>query len=62
MREWNYERVDGRVRGPERFQAIRNFSEKDTFAFLLSTRSGGEDMLRKKFLRKFRTRIEFDGG
>lgn len=37
-----YERLDGSVRGEERFIAIKNFNEvEDTFVFLLSTRAGG---------------------
>lgn len=36
-----YERLDGSVRGEERFLAIRNFAEnEETFVFLLSTRAG----------------------
>ncbi|KAF0980027.1 hypothetical protein FDP41_001180 [Naegleria fowleri] len=41
FRKWNYERLDGSVRGEERFNAIANFSDNDVFAFLLSTRAGG---------------------
>ncbi|KAG2389331.1 hypothetical protein C9374_013891 [Naegleria lovaniensis] len=40
-RKWNYERLDGSVRGEERFNAIANFSDNNVFAFLLSTRAGG---------------------
>ena len=38
---FTYERLDGSVRGEERFIALKNF-EKDeaTFVFLLSTRAG----------------------
>lgn len=37
-----YERLDGSVRGEERYIAIKNFNEvEDTFVFLLSTRAGG---------------------
>ena len=36
-----YERLDGSVRGEERYLAIQNFNEtEDTFIFLLSTRAG----------------------
>ena len=36
-----YERLDGSVRGEERFLAVQNFNENDeTFVFLLSTRAG----------------------
>ncbi len=36
-----YERLDGSVRGEERYLAIKNFNEdEDTFVFLLSTRAG----------------------
>ncbi|KAJ0398400.1 hypothetical protein ATCC90586_000691 [Pythium insidiosum] len=39
---FSYERVDGSVRGKERWQAIDRFrSNPDTFVFLISTRSGG---------------------
>ncbi|GLD99976.1 hypothetical protein PINS_up008704 [Pythium insidiosum] len=39
---FSYERVDGSVRGKERWQAIDRFrSSPDTFVFLISTRSGG---------------------
>ena len=38
---YTYERLDGSVRGEERFLAIKNFAENDeTFVFLLSTRAG----------------------
>eukprot|EP00050_Salpingoeca_kvevrii_P019902 m.91925 g.91925 ORF g.91925 m.91925 type:complete len:756 (-) comp8622_c0_seq1:170-2437(-) len=41
-REYNYERLDGSVRGEERYSAINNFNQDDdTFVFLLSTRAGG---------------------
>ena len=41
-RKYNYERIDGSVRGEERNIAINNFnSQKDVFIFLLSTRAGG---------------------
>ncbi|TMW55068.1 hypothetical protein Poli38472_013830 [Pythium oligandrum] len=37
-----YERVDGSIRGKERWQAIERFrSSPDTFVFLMSTRAGG---------------------
>ena len=42
---YSYERLDGSVRGEERFLAVRNFSENDqTFVFLLSTRAGGQGL------------------
>ena len=42
FRKYPYERLDGSVRGEERFSAIDNFSgDSDTFVFLLSTRAGG---------------------
>ena len=41
FRKWNYERLDGSVRGEERWEAISNFSDSEVFAFLLSTRAGG---------------------
>ena len=38
---YSYERLDGSVRGEERYLAIQNFNEtEDTFIFLLSTRAG----------------------
>jgi SNF2 family DNA or RNA helicase len=42
LRSFQYERLDGRVRGSERQKAIDRFErEKDSFVFLLSTRAGG---------------------
>ncbi|XP_067085682.1 chromodomain-helicase-DNA-binding protein 1-like isoform X3 [Osmerus mordax] len=43
-RGYSYERLDGSVRGEERNLAIKNFSSKDVFVFLLSTRAGGVGM------------------
>lgn len=38
---YSYERLDGSVRGEERYLAIQNFNEtEETFIFLLSTRAG----------------------
>ena len=38
---YTYERLDGSVRGEERYLAVNNFNESDaTFIFLLSTRAG----------------------
>eukprot|EP00170_Pyropia_yezoensis_P004633 contig_18886_g4646 len=41
---WGYERIDGRVRGNERQQAIDRFSKpgSEKFVFLLCTRAGGQ--------------------
>lgn len=42
---YSYERLDGSVRGEERFLAVKNFSKDDeTFIFLLSTRAGGQGL------------------
>ena len=42
FRNFNYERLDGRVRGTERQKAIDRFeTDKNSFLFLLSTRAGG---------------------
>uniref|UniRef100_A0A671RWC1 Chromodomain helicase DNA binding protein 1-like n=1 Tax=Sinocyclocheilus anshuiensis TaxID=1608454 RepID=A0A671RWC1_9TELE len=41
---YSYERLDGSVRGEERNLAIKNFSTKDVFIFLLSTKAGGIGM------------------
>jgi SNF2 family DNA or RNA helicase len=42
LREFRYERLDGRIRGSERQKAIDRFErEDDSFLFLLSTRAGG---------------------
>lgn len=42
---YSYERLDGSVRGEERFLAVRNFSKNDeTFVFLLSTKAGGQGL------------------
>lgn len=39
--DFTYERLDGSVRGEERFLSVRNFNENDeTFVFLLSTKAG----------------------
>ncbi|CAM6096803.1 unnamed protein product [Calypogeia fissa] len=40
---YSYERIDGKIRGPERQAAIDRYSakESDIFVFLLSTRAGG---------------------
>ena len=41
-RNYTYERLDGSVRGEERYLAVNNFNKNDdTFVFLLSTRAGG---------------------
>uniref|UniRef100_A0A8D3BBQ4 Chromodomain-helicase-DNA-binding protein 1-like n=1 Tax=Scophthalmus maximus TaxID=52904 RepID=A0A8D3BBQ4_SCOMX len=40
-RGYSYERLDGSVRGEERNLAVKNFSSKDIFIFLLSTKAGG---------------------
>lgn len=38
---YTYERLDGSVRGEERYIAVDNFNRNDdTFVFLLSTRAG----------------------
>uniref|UniRef100_G1P9L8 Chromodomain-helicase-DNA-binding protein 1-like n=1 Tax=Myotis lucifugus TaxID=59463 RepID=G1P9L8_MYOLU len=41
---YSYERVDGSVRGEERYLAIKNFGQQPIFVFLLSTRAGGVGM------------------
>uniref|UniRef100_A0A3P9A7U7 Chromodomain helicase DNA binding protein 1-like n=1 Tax=Esox lucius TaxID=8010 RepID=A0A3P9A7U7_ESOLU len=43
-RGYSYERLDGSVRGEERNLAIKNFSSKHVFVFLLSTKAGGVGM------------------
>ncbi|XP_059824631.1 chromodomain-helicase-DNA-binding protein 1-like isoform X1 [Hypanus sabinus] len=43
-RGYSYERMDGSVRGEERYLAIKNFNQQDVFVFLLSTRAGGVGM------------------
>jgi len=44
-RGYTYERLDGSVRGEERYLAVNNFNESDeTFIFLLSTRAGGQGL------------------
>ncbi|TKS74852.1 Chromodomain-helicase-DNA-binding protein 1-like [Collichthys lucidus] len=40
-RGYSYERLDGSVRGEERNLAVKNFSSKQIFVFLLSTKAGG---------------------
>ncbi|XP_071964238.1 chromodomain-helicase-DNA-binding protein 1-like [Antedon mediterranea] len=45
FRGYSYERLDGSVRGEERFLAIKNFNRDDkTFVFLLSTKAGGQGL------------------
>ena len=45
---YTYERLDGSVRGEERYLAVNNFNESDeTFIFLLSTRAGNSPSLSK---------------
>ncbi|CAH8623198.1 unnamed protein product [Schistosoma haematobium] len=42
---YSYERLDGSVRGEDRFQAVKSFNEdQETFVFLLSTRAGGQGL------------------
>lgn len=42
MRDWKCQRLDGSVRGDERYEAVTAFqTDADIFVFLLSTRSGG---------------------
>ncbi|EDO31943.1 predicted protein, partial [Nematostella vectensis] len=44
-RGYAYERLDGSVRGEERYIAIKNFNEEqDNFIFLLSTKAGGQGL------------------
>ncbi|XP_048855150.1 chromodomain-helicase-DNA-binding protein 1-like isoform X2 [Brienomyrus brachyistius] len=43
-RDYSYERLDGSVRGEERNLAIKNFSNRNVFVFLLSTKAGGVGM------------------
>ncbi|BFZ16162.1 hypothetical protein BsWGS_19201 [Bradybaena similaris] len=44
-RGYTYERLDGSVRGEERFLAVQNFNANDeTFVFLLSTKAGGQGL------------------
>ncbi|XP_078700136.1 chromodomain-helicase-DNA-binding protein 1-like [Branchiostoma floridae x Branchiostoma belcheri] len=45
FRGYSYERLDGSVRGEERYLAIQNFNQQDdVFVFLLSTRAGGQGL------------------
>ncbi|XP_063967719.1 chromodomain-helicase-DNA-binding protein 1-like [Lytechinus pictus] len=45
FRGYEYERLDGSVRGEERYLAVKNFNQRDdTFAFLLSTKAGGQGL------------------
>lgn len=45
LRGYSYERLDGSVRAEERFVAVQNFNEDETtFAFLLSTKAGGQGL------------------
>ncbi|TNM87581.1 hypothetical protein fugu_005802 [Takifugu bimaculatus] len=40
-KDYSYERLDGSFRGEDRDRAVKNFSNSDIFAFLLSTKAGG---------------------
>ncbi|KAF6776762.1 hypothetical protein AHF37_03965 [Paragonimus kellicotti] len=41
LMDYNYERLDGSVRGDDRFAAVRGFNQaQESFVFLLSTRAG----------------------
>ncbi|KAF8563191.1 hypothetical protein P879_11216 [Paragonimus westermani] len=45
LMDYNYERLDGSVRGDDRFAAIRGFNQdQKSFVFLLSTRAGGQGL------------------
>ena len=45
FRRYTYERLDGSVRAEERFLSVDRFQRgSDTFAFLLSTRAGGQGL------------------
>ncbi|CAH8611650.1 unnamed protein product [Heterobilharzia americana] len=45
LRGYSYERLDGSIRGEDRFQATENFNrDQETFIFLLSTRAGGQGL------------------
>ncbi|KAA3671920.1 chromodomain-helicase-DNA-binding protein 1-like [Paragonimus westermani] len=45
LMDYNYERLDGSVRGDDRFAAIRGFNQDEkSFVFLLSTRAGGQGL------------------
>ncbi|XP_030837594.1 chromodomain-helicase-DNA-binding protein 1-like isoform X1 [Strongylocentrotus purpuratus] len=45
FRGYEYERLDGSVRGEERYLAVKNFNQRDdTFVFLLSTKAGGQGL------------------
>ena len=51
---FTYERLDGSVRGEERFLAVQNFNQNDeTFVFLLSTKAGVKDMISSAFCIRF---------
>jgi SNF2 family DNA or RNA helicase len=44
-RGYSYDRLDGSIRGEERFLAVQNFTDDtDVFVFLLSTRAGGQGL------------------
>ncbi|KAI3637152.1 hypothetical protein MIR68_004858 [Amoeboaphelidium protococcarum] len=40
-RQYEYERLDGSIRGQDRFQVLDRYKTKSPFVFLLSTRAGG---------------------
>ena len=51
---FTYERLDGSVRGEERFLAVQNFNQnEETFVFLLSTKAGVKDMISSAFCIRF---------
>jgi SNF2 family DNA or RNA helicase len=41
FRGYSYQRLDGSIRGDDRYQAVQTFQNESTFVFLLSTRAGG---------------------
>ena len=65
MRKYSFERLDGSVRGDERWDAVKRFQSKDSAAagsgpsvFLLSTRAGGQGLT----LTQADTVVLFDSG
>ncbi|KAJ3257872.1 Chromodomain-helicase-DNA-binding protein 1-like [Boothiomyces macroporosus] len=41
IRGYDYERLDGSIRGEDRNQSVQTFQQNKTFVFLLSTKAGG---------------------
>lgn len=58
LRKFDYKRLDGSIRGEDRFSAIDDFNSSDgAFVFLLSTRAGGLGITLSKDIGTCHTRV-----